>query len=191
MLQKHSERAHDRGHCRLQGNDVNFVYAGHCACPCACACWALLWNCSPFCWATHGWPRIKENVERCCAKSLTSFKFDATRLNTVQHLSTGCSNALNLLSSTCWELVQWTNPVHLHAALHFLPMRHVTGLDFSAAARLVVFSLSISWQYLLLNRHQEFQCSVCESVGSGTPTLLCDVPHPVWSFNHSSTHCVL
>ena len=23
MLQQHSERAHDRGHCRLQGNDAN------------------------------------------------------------------------------------------------------------------------------------------------------------------------
>ena len=23
MLQQHSEKAHDRGHCRLQGNDAN------------------------------------------------------------------------------------------------------------------------------------------------------------------------
>ena len=68
-------------------------------------CWALLCKCTRLCWATHGWPRNKENVELCWAKSLTSFKFESTRLNTAQHLSTGCSNALNLLSSTWWELV--------------------------------------------------------------------------------------
>ena len=92
-----------------------FGYAGHCACL-GSTCWALLCKCTPLCWATHGWPRNKENVEPCWAKSLTSFKFDSTRLNTAQHLSTGCLNALNLLSSTCWEFVQWANPVHLHVA---------------------------------------------------------------------------
>ena len=73
-------------------------------------------KCTRLCWATHGWPWNKGNVDPCWAKSLTSFKFDSTRLNIAQNLSTGCSNAVNLLSSTCWELVQWTNPVHLHAA---------------------------------------------------------------------------
>ena len=92
-----------------------FGYAGHCACV-GSTCWALLCKCTRFCWATHEWPRNKENVEQCWAKSLTSFKFESTRLNTAQHLSTGSSNALNLLSSICWQLAQWTNPVHLHAA---------------------------------------------------------------------------
>ena len=73
-----------------------FPYAGHCACV-GSTCWALLCKCSRLCWATHGWPRNKGNVEPCWAKSLTRFKFDSTRLNTAQHLSTGCLNALNLL----------------------------------------------------------------------------------------------
>ena len=66
-----------------------FGYAGHCACV-GSTCWALLCKCTWLCWATHGWPRNKENVEPCWAKSLTSFKFESTRLNTAQHLSKGC-----------------------------------------------------------------------------------------------------
>ena len=73
-----------------------FGYAGHCACV-GSTSWALLCKCTRLCWATHGWPRNKGNVEPCWAKSLTSFKFDSTRLKTAQELSTGCSNALNLL----------------------------------------------------------------------------------------------
>ena len=86
-----------------------FGYTGYCACV-GSTFWALLCKCTRLCWATHGWPRIKGDVEPCWAKSSTSFTFDSTRL------STGCSNPLNLLSSTCWQLVQWTNPVHLQAA---------------------------------------------------------------------------
>ena len=92
-----------------------FGYAGHYVCV-GSTCWALLCKCTRLCWATHGWSPNKGNVEPCWAKSLTSFKSDSTKLNTAQHLSTGCSNRLNLLSSTCWELVQWTNLVHLHVA---------------------------------------------------------------------------
>ena len=66
-----------------------FGYAGHCVCVGS--------NKFRLSWATHGWPRNKGNVEPCWAKSLTSFKFDSTRLKTAQELSTGCSNALNLL----------------------------------------------------------------------------------------------
>ena len=87
-----------------------FGYAGHCACV-GSTCWALLCKCTRLCWATHGWPRNKGNVEQCWAKSLTSFKFDSTRLNTSQQ---GVQ-----MRSTCWELVQWTNPVHLHVALWY------------------------------------------------------------------------
>jgi len=54
-----------------------FGYARHCACV-GSSRWALLCKCTRLCWATHGWPRNKENVEPCWAKSLTSFKFDST-----------------------------------------------------------------------------------------------------------------
>ena len=51
-----------------------------------------------------------QQVERCCANALDfvephiddrETKEMLSRLNTAQHPSTGCSNALNLLSSTC------------------------------------------------------------------------------------------
>ena len=111
----HVEQCDDFTKAHVQSWLRIFGYAGHCACV-GSTCWALLCKYTRLCWVTHGWPRNKGNVEPCWEKSLTSFKFDSTRLNIAQHLSTGCSNALNLLSSTCWELVQLTNPVHLHAA---------------------------------------------------------------------------
>ena len=50
MLQQHSERAHDRGHCRLQGNDANEP-------------WQFFYTLgSARAWAQH--------VERCCANAL-------------------------------------------------------------------------------------------------------------------------
>ena len=61
-------------------------YAGHCACVDS-KCWALLCKCTRLCWATHGWPRNKGNVERKVWPVS----------NLTQHLSTGCSNALNML----------------------------------------------------------------------------------------------
>ena len=86
-----------------------FGHARHCACV-GSKCRALLCKCTRLCWATHGWQRNKGNVEpKVWPVS-----------NLTQHRSTGCSNRLSLMSSTCWELVQWTNPVHLHAALEIL-----------------------------------------------------------------------
>ena len=54
-----------------------FGYARHCACV-GSTRGALLCKCTRLCWATHEWPRNKENVEPCKTKSLTSFKFDST-----------------------------------------------------------------------------------------------------------------
>ena len=48
MLQQH--RAHDRGHCRLQGNDVNEP-------------WQFFYTLGTAC----AWP---QHVERCCANAL-------------------------------------------------------------------------------------------------------------------------
>ena len=50
MLQQHGERAHDRGHCRLQGNDANEPWQFFDALGTAGA------------WAQH--------VEHCCANAL-------------------------------------------------------------------------------------------------------------------------
>ena len=50
MLQLHGERAHDRGHCRLQGNDLNEPWQFFDTLHTARA------------WAQH--------VERCCANPL-------------------------------------------------------------------------------------------------------------------------
>ena len=57
---------------------------------------------------SHAWMTAKQG--KCWA--LLSEKFDQFQilLNKTQHRSTGCSNALNLLSSICWELVQCTRP---------------------------------------------------------------------------------
>ena len=82
-------------------------------------CWALLCKCTRLCWAMHGWPPNKGNGKMLSRVELRVWpvsNFESTRLNTAQHLSTGCSNALNFLSSTSWQLAQWTNPLHLHAA---------------------------------------------------------------------------
>ena len=50
MLQQHSERAHDRRHCRLQGNDANEP-------------WQFLYTLGTArAWAQH--------VERCCTNAL-------------------------------------------------------------------------------------------------------------------------
>ena len=50
MLQQHSERAHDRGHCRLQGNNANVP-------------WQFLYTLGTArAWAQH--------VERFCANAL-------------------------------------------------------------------------------------------------------------------------
>ena len=76
----------------------NLGYARHCACV-GSTCWALLCKCTRLCWATHGWPRNKENVEPCWAKNFSSFKCDSatedsTPLNTSQQ---GVQMRL-----TCW-----------------------------------------------------------------------------------------
>ena len=39
-----------------------FRCTGHCRCV-GSTCWALLCKCTPLCWAPHGWPQNKGNVE--------------------------------------------------------------------------------------------------------------------------------
>ena len=59
----------------------------------------------------HGWPRNKGNVERKVWPVSNLTQQDSTPLNTSQQ---GVQ-----MRSICWELVQWTNPVHLHVALWY------------------------------------------------------------------------
>ena len=88
-------KAHDESWLRI------FGYALHCAWM-GSTCWALMCKCTGLVEQHMDDHETKKNIEPSWAKSLTSFKFDSTRLNTARHLSTGRSNALNMLSSTCW-----------------------------------------------------------------------------------------
>ena len=89
---------------RMIHGNFNFGYAGHCACVGSTSKLSVAVQMHSNL-LSHTWMTAKQG--KCWA--VLSEKFDQFQiwLNKTQHLSTGCSNALNLLSST----------VHLHAAL--------------------------------------------------------------------------